>query len=688
MDISKLSTEELLALKKQLQGGQNPDGTFGAPPEGIVLNPKTGQMEDLQSPAHPGIPQGGLVSAGLGAGQGIGFNVLDETVAGMRAATGEGDYDYDLARMREAERRAKEEHPVAYHGSKVGGAVGTAVAAAPLTVSGRLAAGSTLVPRVLAGGADGVIFGGAAGLGEGEGAQDRLMQGGIGAGIGGLIGGGFPAAASGASWLYEMGRNALQARPIAQKAAASPETLRLFGRIMDADGSLGPTGQANMARAGSEAMLADAGPNARAVLDTAIQRGGPGAVAARQAIGDRTTRSAADINAALDNTLGQPQGVTAARTSIREGSAGARQAGYDAAYAQSINYAVPEGRALEGLIRSRVPASVVQTANTLMRLDGHQSQQILARIADDGSVAFERLPDVRQIDYITRALNHLASSGEGQGALGGQTAIGLAYQNLSRDIRTTLRGLVPEYGKALETAADPIRRSKAVELGAGLFSPSMTRDQVREAARGMTSPEREAVAQGVRSQMDDLMANVTRTIQDGDTPAREAIKAIRDLSSRANREKLAEVIGPQRAQALFDQVDRATASFNLRAAVADNSKTFARQATEQSIRDVTQPGAIGKAAQGQPINAVRRIAQVLTGLTPEKIKGREDAMYSEIARLLTRRGGAGKQVYDSVQRLGATDADTKLMARRIAGLLPAPFSYPATTLGLEYTRNR
>lgn len=688
MDISKLSTEELLALKKQLQGGQNADGTFGSPPEGMVLNPKTGQMEDLQSPAHPGIPQGGLVSAGLGAGQGVGFNMLDETVAGMRAATGEGDYDYDLARMREAERRAKEEHPVAYHGSKVGGAVGTAVAAAPLTVSGRLAAGSTLAPRMLAGATDGAVLGGAAGLGEGEGVQDRLTQGGIGAGVGATLGTAFPLAASGASWLYELGRNALQARPVAQQAGTSPEALRLLNRVMDADGSLGPAGQANMARAGSEAMLADAGPNARAVLDTAIQRGGPGAVAARQAIGDRTGRSAANINAALDNTLGQPQGVTAARTTIREGSAGARRAGYDAAYAQPINYAAPQGRALEDLIRTRVPAPVIQRANALMRLNGDQSRQILARVADDGSVTFERMPDVRQVDYITRALNDLASSGDGQGALGGQTAIGLAYQNLSREIRGTLRGLVPEYGQALETAAEPIRRSQAVELGSRLFSPSMTRDQVREAARGMTNPEREAVAQGVRSQLDDLMANVTRTVQDGDTPAREAIKAIRDLSSRANREKLYEVIGPQRAQALFDQVDRATASFNLRASVADNSKTFARQATEQTIRDATQPGAIGKAAQGEPINAMRRIAQLITGMTPERIRGREDAMYSEIARLLTRRGGAGQQVYDAVQRLGATDADTALMARRIAGLLPAPFSYPATTLGLTYTQQK
>ncbi len=50
-----------------------------------------------------------------------------------------------------------------------------------------------------------------------------------------------------------------------------------------------------------------------------------------------------------------------------------------------------------------------------MQLEGNQSQQILARVGDDGAVTFERLPDVRQIDYITRALRQAAESGEGQG---------------------------------------------------------------------------------------------------------------------------------------------------------------------------------------------------------------------------------------------------------------------------------
>lgn len=125
--------------------------------------------------------------------------------------------------------------------------------------------------------------------------------------------------------------------------------------------------------------------------------------------------------------------------------------------------------------------------------------------------------------------------------------------------------------------------------------------------RGMTQAERQALAQGVRSQIDDTMARVSRTVMDGDVPAREAISALRNLSSRANREKLAMAIGDEPAGQLFAEIDRIATSFDLRASVADNSATYARQAMEQRVGDLTQPGVIGRAARGEPVNAVRRL---------------------------------------------------------------------------------
>ena len=154
-------------------------------------------------------------------------------------------------------------------------------------------------------------------------------------------------------------------------------------------------------------MLADAGPNAQALLDTTIQRGGAGATAARQAIDERVGQASANIRDAMDNAFGTPAGVNTVERAIREGSAPARSTAYKAAYAAPIDYSHPVGREVEELL-SRVPKSAFDEANRLMHVRGEKSAQILASVADDGSVVFKTLPDVRQLDYVTRALREVA----------------------------------------------------------------------------------------------------------------------------------------------------------------------------------------------------------------------------------------------------------------------------------------
>lgn len=582
-----------------------------------------------------------------------------------------GDTGENQAYLRDRQKALRESNPVASISGEVAGSAMGAGALSRLGVlpSASLAPTASLAAKVGVGAGEGFALGSLYGAGGGEGAQDRLQQGLINGGIGGAMGGVIPIAAQGVSAAYRTVADLLARNQVARGAGVDPSVAAQLARTLDADGTLGPQGMANMASAGNEAMLADAGPNARAVLDTAIQRGGPGSVLARGRIDERVARDSAALSRSLDTTLGQPQGVTASRTAIREGSAAARGNAYEQAYNAAIDYADPRGQNLETLIRERVPGSIINEANRLMQLGGDRSRQILARVADDGSVAYETLPDVRQIDYITRALNQAAESGEGAGALGGQTTLGRAYQGLSQDIRRNLRDLVPEYANALDTAADPIRRSQAVELGSRLLSPSMRRDQVAEAVHGYSAAERDALAQGVRSQIDDMVANVTRTMQDGNTDAREAYKALRDLSSRANREKLATALGDQRAQPLFDELDRVSQSFNLRASVAENSKTFARQATNRMVEGMTAPGAISTAAQGKPLNAMQKIAQALTGQTPERVNARQDAIYSEIADYLTRPSQQALPAFQAMQNFQGQTAANQARALRIATIL-------------------
>lgn len=615
-----------------------------------------------------------LDAATTGAGDALTFGWGDEAagLAGM-----------DTQAIRSRQEALQESNPVASTAGAIGGGLALAGPLSRLGLSAA-AAGQGLGVRAIAGGLEGMGLGGLYGAGAAD-DESRLMGAAEGGAIGGALGSAFPVVAAGAGRAYEAVRNARNANPIARQAGIRPETARALGGILEADGSLGSQGSANMARAGHERMLVDAGPTAQGALDTTIQRGGRGAAIAREAIDGRVGRDSAALGQALDSILGQPKGATATREGIRTGSSAARRTAYDSAYSQPINYSDPRAMKVEELISGRVPGSAIRRANELMRAEGQQSKQILARVADDGSASFETLPDVRQLDYITRALNDLAEAGEGAGAMGGQNALGRAYQNLSRDIRDNLKTLVPEYGTALETAADPIRKSKAVELGSRMLSRGVARDEAEIAVRGMTGPEKQAVAQGIRSQIDEAMANVQRTATDPNVDARAALDALKRLSSPANREKTTLVIGDQAANRLFGEMDRVAQSFELRAGVTTNSRTFGRTAMNERVRDLAgSEGPVRTAMRGEPVNAVKRVIQAITGETPARQVGREDALYTELARLLTRRGGAGQDVYDAVSKIGQTDGATALMRDRIVKALTGPqASYPSGILAQQ-----
>lgn len=638
---------------------------------------------------------GGMAgAAALGAADTASFGFGDELGAGLGATseylasflTGEDPRSYDelLGAMRSQDQRAQASNPGSYLTGQVAGALGSGVGLARggISLTGRLAPNASMLSRVGAGAAEGAALGGAYGFGSGEGGADRLGQAATDAGLGLAMGGAIPVLAQGASSAYRSVADRLAGSQAARQAGTSPEVARMLAETLEADGSLGPQGMASMQRAGNEAMLADAGPNARAVLDTAIQRGGPGGVLARGRIDERVARDAQALTSALDQTLGTPQGLTSANTAIRQGTASARKTAYDAAYDAPIDYADPRGIQIEEIVKGRVPASAISKANELMRVEGLKSKQIKATIADDGTVTFESLPDVRQLDYITRGLNDVAAEADGKGALGGTTAVGRAYSDLSGELRSTLRDLVPEYGNALDTAVDAISQSKAVKLGGNILSPASTMDDVAIATKGMSKAERDALKQGIRSNIDNRVANVTRTLQDGNTDAREAVKAIKDLSSRANREKVAAAIGDQEAKQLFDEVDRVAKSFDLRASVSENSKTFARQAVSGRIGEMTAPGPVGTLAQGEPINAGKRIIQALTGQTPERITARENKIYSQIADYLTRPSSQAIPAFQAMQNYGTQTAANQARALQIARLLSQSKAgvYPTSVL--------
>jgi hypothetical protein len=499
----------------------------------------------------------------------------------------------------------------------------------------------------------GALLGGGAGATQGfmegeGGASNRMISGGVGAGIGLTLGGAVPLLGeigrAGVRGATNMMRDSRIGNRLAGELGVSPEAARVVASMVGVDD------QASMAdalrRAGPNAMLADASPAISGTLDATLQSPVPGVMAARQRISDRAGQSYDDIMRTVQGS-GPVRGVQGSMDEIVESTRGARASAYNAAYSQPIDYSSPQGLRLTNDIAPRLPREAVEYANRLMRLNGEESAQIMARIADDGSVAFERLPDVRQWDYIKQALDQMAESGDGAGAMGGQTRLGSAYQSLARDVRRTLGQAVPEYNTAVETAADAITRRNAVQFGTELLSPRTTTEEALSEIAEATGPQLEAMRDGLRGQLREAFGNVNAVASDQNIDARQAAAALRQFTSPNAQAKMEALFGEAWPE-LQTQIEQAGAALGLRARVATNSMTAGRGFANQMIDEVTAPGAIQR---GKPVEALSNFFGGVTGASPDAVRRMGEGVRSELAGLLTQQGGAPQRTLDAVSRV-------------------------------------
>jgi hypothetical protein len=648
-----------------------PPVTFNAPDAPKPLTIKAGPPDPADGGDAGAAVGGGLISGAPIVGPAAQWLVERGVVAPLRMLSHGESWDDAVKAAQTFDQATEKNHPVA---TAVGQAGGAALAMAPVVAAapalfGAGQAGSFL-GRTAIGAASGGVLGGA---------DSAVRSGGdlgstaIGT-VAGLAGGG---AAPAIGRIIGAGADALAQNAALRGIGLDRGDANLLMRTMANDGSFNGQGLANIQAAGPDAMLVDAGPNARQVLDTALQRGGGAAQEARQAIEDRAVRAGQNLDTNLNRALGTPAGTTAIATDLRTGSAPARQAAYDAAYGTPIDYSAPEGQAVEALF-DRIPGSALTRANSLMAIEGNQSQQMMLRQMPDGSYQLSHYPDTRQLDYVTRALNDVAQRGDGQGALGGNTAEGRAYGGLSRDIRQALRRANPAYGTALDTASEPIRAINAMQTGNDLLKPSTLRDVAAEQIGGLQSADEMAHARlGARAYIDDKAANVTRTATDPNVDARQSLQTLKDLSSPAAQQKLGLLVqDPGDAAALQRAMERAAIAQELRASVTRNSATYARQATDQAVKEASAPGVIGRLARGEPLEAGKRFTQFLTQTRPEDQLANQDATYDRLVRaLVTQRGNQAAQFLQSLQ-------DAHGQISRTTGLLATPTARRALATAL------
>ena len=560
-------------------------------------------------------------------------------------------YDMYLPRERRKARKFMQENPGEDIAFKVGGALTSPLfsvlgrlgvtAIAPLGKVGnvlRVTSPTSYLGAAREGLKAGAYGGGLYGFGMGEDdLESRLTSGAETAAFGAAGGAILGPALRGAVDAIKAGMTWSQAR----KTGMSREVFDEASAIIAADEAVVGGGATRIARMGDDAMLADAGPAAQSRLDQIIQTGGPGAAQARDAVLQRGERVGAELAKELDTVLGPLQGVKT-RHQIRHGRKSPDKL-YEAAYNTPIDYSAAYGQRILGLLQ-RLPAVAVTKANELIRTDpsmmGKRVGQIAIKVADDGTINFEKLPDLRQIDYITRVLGDVPgiTRTEAGSIMPKVSQLGRNIFNTGREIRDLLKAEIPAYRDALKIAANNMQEDDAILLGSVMLKPSTTRQEFFSTIEDLGQRELDFVKQGLRNHIEKVMANVKRAMGDpltDENVMKEFIRVARDLSSRDARDKMKLLLGNE-AEKIFRRLDVVEQGIQLQARLRDGTLTYARQAAAGRGKAYAQ-GALKTVLSGDLAKGAGKLIAPLVGVDDAAVLAAEQAMNARLAEALTRR---------------------------------------------------
>ena len=535
-------------------------------------------------------------------------------------------YDAKLAKERARHKQFQEEKPLTSMALQTGGGLATAIPTVGLGMGGtapglfsrattgvkNLVTGHkpgkfdptklqrrSFLGRTAGGAAAGAAYGGAFGFGHGEGgAVDRAASAVVPAGLGGAIGAATPVVGA----VARPAIAAVKKRIAAEKAGISTRAVDpLQGALQRGTHDVG--GAVDAPVPGS--LVADQYGSTRELLGDRLGKLGSDADRARKFVATRGDEASTKVTKALDDSFGgaPTEGAEAVGERLRASTATARKSAYDEAYSRPIDYSSENGIALEEALKKVRPRFVAKAA-AMLREQGVSSNQFFARLDADGNiVAIRRMPDVREIDTITRAMNDAAkiergSVGPGQST----TGQGGIWETQSKAIRDRLKEAVPEYATALEVAAPPIVARTAMNLGIKALSTNVSRDKLRAeiAALKKSNPKLAAmvdeyVAKGMRYQFQEVTdrakdplardPTLSGAVAVGSQRDPSTTRSIKDLSSKLNRDKVAMVIGDEKAAKLFGSIDESADATVTRDVVAENIRK-ARERDEARAREL------------------------------------------------------------------------------------------------------
>jgi hypothetical protein len=283
-----------------------------------------------------------------------------------------------------------------------------------------------------------------------------------------------------------------------------------------------------------------------------------------------------------------------------------------------------------------------------------------------------------QLDYITRELNDKAESFARSGEKGKANVFG----SLSREIRDLLKDQAPAYGEALRAGQDKIRRQEAIDLGFDLIDKQMSRGEIARQVKKLNPTQRQELARGLRSRIDEEMSNIAQLASDPNVDALELRNVIKKMSSDAVSTKLTTALGPQKAKVIVDQIEDGLAAMRLRAAVSMNSKTAQRQAVIGEVENIISGGILQSLKRVEPGQTSKLVLRAITGATEEAEAVRRAGLFEEMTQVLTQiRGQNARDALTLIRRAMEGQPLKDSQARLIANVITMPSAAALYTAG-------
>jgi hypothetical protein len=189
---------------------------------------------------------------------------------------------------------------------------------------------------------------------------------------------------------------------------------------------------------------------------------------------------------------------------------------------------------------------------------------------------------------------------------------------------------------------------------------------------------------GLRLQIDDILADVKKTINSPEIDLNKMKELLKTLSSDSAGTKIKLILGDKKALSVTKMLDMAEAALSLRASVQKGSQTAVRSNVLQRISERTDSGVVNRTLGVQPVLAGREAIQAL--LQTKFITGkRKQIIMKELANaLLGSKGIAArtnfKILYKSVKNGETTQEQRLQIAEFLASKLTVSPANSATQL--------